>query len=392
MVSERKRKAVSYTESDSDFMSDQEVRSTPVKGKKPITKKKNIGKRARKEILPPEDEDSESDFQNEQDDDLDEATEDEDEDKDQYNEEEEEQMTKPKTKSKAESKAKSKAKSKARPKPKVNIAGNTKKNAKTPVSSEEDDSDDQVFNENNVKKSRVVIPRPKGSPFADSISPNTLEFLAELAENNDRDFMRLRAKEWAAAKKDFTDFCSLLMTEVHQVDPTTRVEEAKHAVYRQNRDLRFSNDKSPYKRNLSASFSRTGRKFLDAGYHISIKPNNESMVGIGMWQPDSTRLANMRSGIIRHGNLLREALSTDALKEVFDGKFGTAILDDSDKLKVAPKNIAKDHPEIELLRYRSFAIVKRFTDEDVVSEGFLDKVMDVIEASVPFVAVVNAWV
>ncbi|KAG1072244.1 hypothetical protein G6F42_025934 [Rhizopus arrhizus] len=204
--------------------------------------------------------------------------------------------------------------------------------------------------------------------------------------------MRLRAKEWAAAKKDFTDLCSLLMTEIHQADPTTRVEEAKHAVYRQNRDLRFSNDKSPYKRNLSASFSRTGRKFADAGYHISIKPNNESMVGIGMWQPDSTRLANMRSSIIRHGDLLREALSTDALKEVFDGKFGTAILSDEDKLKVAPKNIAKDHPEIELLRYRSFAIVKRFTDEEVVSEGFLDKVMDVIEASVPFVAVVNSWI
>ncbi|OAD07025.1 hypothetical protein MUCCIDRAFT_139272 [Mucor lusitanicus CBS 277.49] len=182
------------------------------------------------------------------------------------------------------------------------------------------------------------------------------------------------------------------MTEVHQADPTTRVEEAKHAVYRQNRDLRFSNDKSPYKRNLSASFSRTGRKFADAGYHISIKPNNESMVGIGMWQPDATRLANMRASIIRHGDLMREALSTDALKEVFDGKCGTAILSDEDKLKVAPKNIAKDHPEIELLRFRSFAIVKRFTDEEVVSEGFLDKVMDVIEASVPFVAVVNSWI
>ncbi|EPB88112.1 hypothetical protein HMPREF1544_05056 [Mucor circinelloides 1006PhL] len=368
-------------------MGDQEVRSTPVKSKKAITKKKISSKRTKKKKSPSplpsseDDSDSGSDFQDEQGQDEDEDGDDREEKVDDDEEEEEEEAKKT-------PRGKAKAKSKAKP------SKNSKKNTQKSESSEDEgeNSDDEVFDENNVKKSKIVIPRPKGSPFADAISPDTLEFLAELAVNNDRDFMRLRAKEWAAAKKDFTDLCSLLMTEIHQADPTTRVEEAKHAVYRQNRDLRFSNDKSPYKRNLSASFSRTGRKFADAGYHISIKPNNESMVGIGMWQPDSTRLANMRSSIIRHGDLLREALSTDALKEVFDGKFGTAILSDEDKLKVAPKNIAKDHPEIELLRYRSFAIVKRFTDEEVVSEGFLDKVMDVIEASVPFVAVVNSWI
>ncbi|KAK4509192.1 uncharacterized protein ATC70_007542 [Mucor velutinosus] len=395
MVSARKRKTVSYNQSDdSDFMSDDQVRSTPVKSKKPTVNKKTSSKRAKRVTSPspspsPSSEggsDSGSDFQDEQDldeDDHEEEGEEEEEEEEDNDEEsdEEEVKKKPRAKAKAKTTAKSKAKT-------------TQKNTQKSDSSEDEqeNSDDEVFNENNIKKSKVVIPRPKGSPFADAISPDTLEFLAELAVNNDRDFMRLRAKEWAAAKKDFTDLCSLLMTEIHQADPTTRVEDAKHAVYRQNRDLRFSNDKSPYKRNLSASFSRTGRKFADAGYHISIKPNNESMVGIGMWQPDATRLANMRSNIIRHGDLLREALSTDALKEVFDGKCGAAILSDEDKLKVAPKNIAKDHPEIELLRYRSFAIIKRFTDKEVVSEGFLDKVMDVIEASVPFVAVVNSWI
>ncbi|KAL9559209.1 hypothetical protein MBANPS3_000526 [Mucor bainieri] len=394
MVSARKRKAVSYNQSDdSDFMSDDPVRSIPVKSKKSTASKKSSGKRAKKAKSPSpmpsseDDSDSGSDFQDEQDQNGNDPEDDEEEEEVADSEESDEEEEQPKKKAKSKAKAKATtAKSKAK------STKNSKKNTPKSDSSEQENSDDEVFDENNVKAHKIVIPRPKGSPFADAISPNTLEFLAELAVNNDRDFMRLRAKEWAAAKKDFTDFCGLLMTEVHQADPTTRVEEAKHAVYRQNRDLRFSNDKSPYKRNLSASFSRTGRKFADAGYHISIKPNNESMVGIGMWQPDATRLANMRASIIRHGDLMREALSTDALKEVFDGKCGSAILSDEDKLKVAPKNIAKDHPEIELLRYRSFAIIKRFTDEEVVSEGFLDKVMDVVEASVPFVAVVNSWI
>ncbi|KAI8346193.1 hypothetical protein BD560DRAFT_411463 [Blakeslea trispora] len=257
-------------------------------------------------------------------------------------------------------------------------------------SKENNDSDNDVVTQ--LKPAKIKVPHPKGSPFPDSLSPKTLEFLAELAENNDRDFMHFKAKEFQEAKQDFIDFCGLIRDELAQVDPSIRIEEPKQAVYRQNRDLRFSNDKRPYKINLSASFSRTGRKFADAGYFLSIRPGNHSIIAAGMWQPDKHRLANMRSSIIRHGDLLREALSTDAIKDVFDGKSGVDVLSSEDKLKVAPKDIDKNHPEIELLRFRSFAVVREFTDQEVVSPGFTEKVMDFLEASVPFVAVINSWV
>ncbi|CEG84793.1 hypothetical protein RMATCC62417_18547 [Rhizopus microsporus] len=103
-------------------------------------------------------------------------------------------------------------------------------------------------------------------------------------------------------------------------------------------------------------------------------------------------LASLRSSIMRNASLLREALSTEAIKDVFDGATVTEILSDEDKLKIAPANVAKDHPEIDLLRYKSFVVVKSFTDQEVVSEGFVEKVMDVAEALVPFVAVLNSWV
>lgn len=257
---------------------------------------------------------------------------------------------------------------------------------------EEVESDTDIYDPNNIKKSKLIIPRPKGSPFADAISPDTLVFLANLIENNDRDYMHSMVKEWTACKKDFTDFCGLVMHELHEVDQTIRMEEAKNAVYRQNRDLRFSNDKRPYKTNMSASFSRTGRKFLDAGYHISVRPDNKTIVAAGVWQPNKEILDRMRNMIIRNGDLLREALSTDAIKEAFDGKFGVEIMEKEDMLKNGPKGIEKNHPEIELLKFRSFAVTKSFTDEEVVSPGFLEKVMDVFEAVVPFVAVINSWV
>jgi uncharacterized protein (DUF2461 family) len=122
-----------------------------------------------------------------------------------------------------------------------------------------------------------------------------------------------------------------------------------------------------------------------------LKPGNESRIAVGIFQPDTTLKQRMRSGIIRQGDLLREALSTDTVKEVFND-VGIALLNDQDRLKVAPKGIDKTHPEIELLRFNSLFVTKRLDDLDVVSEGFLDKILDVFEALLPFVTVLNAWI
>ncbi|KAI9353972.1 hypothetical protein BD770DRAFT_347698 [Pilaira anomala] len=338
MVSARKRKQVTYNDSDSDFMSEEEVRS------KPISKKKEEEKKAVKKKKAPK---------------------------------EESKVAKGKKKAKIEEES---------------DFENEEKEEDVSKEQSEDSETEVIYAKDITKESRIVIHHPKGSPFPDAISPLTMEFLAGLAENNNRDYMHLHAKEWVAVKKDFIDFCGLVLSELHQVDPTIRQDEPKDTMYRQNRDLRFSNDKRPYKTFLSAAFSQEGRKFLRAGYFISIEPNNKTMIAAGIWQPGREMLQSIRDNIIRNGDLFKESLATDAIKEVFDGKYGVDILEDSDRLKVAPKGISKDHPEIELLRYRSFAVRKTFTDEEVMSAGFLDKTMDVFEALVPFVAVINSWV
>ncbi|KAG0171804.1 hypothetical protein DFQ28_007496 [Apophysomyces sp. BC1034] len=256
------------------------------------------------------------------------------------------------------------------------------------------DSEDNYSSDNEetktIQPAKTSIPRPKGSPFADALSPGVLEFMALLAANNDRDFMRVQQKQWLSTRSDFTDFVGMLINELHTLDPTILVEEPKDAVYRQHRDLRFTNDRRPYKSHLSASFSRGGKKSPFAGYHLSVCPGNKTHVAAGIWQPSSARLSRIRQGIIENGGLMREALDMEAVKNVF-GKCGLDVLEDTDKLKTAPKGIAKDHPEIDLLRYKSLVISKSFTDVEVVSEGFLDKLLDAYEAMVPFVAVLNSW-
>lgn len=156
-----------------------------------------------------------------------------------------------------------------------------------------------------------------------------------------------------------------------------------------SRDLRFTNDRRPYKTFLSASFSRGGKKSPFAGYYLSICPGGRSFVGAGVWSPSSAILARIRQGILEDPTLLRQSLEVPLLEEIW-GQKGTALLDD-DKLKTAPKGVDKQHPDIDLLRYKSFVVGRRWDDLQVVSPGFLEKVAEAYEALVPFVTVLNAW-
>ncbi|KAI9488355.1 hypothetical protein BDB00DRAFT_963804 [Zychaea mexicana] len=236
----------------------------------------------------------------------------------------------------------------------------------------------------------IDIPRPKGAPFADALSPCLLEFLAELREDNNRDFMRTNEKRWHTIRNDFMDFVKMVSEQLNEMDPTVLIEEPKNAIYRQHRDLRFTNDLRPYKSYMSASFSRGGKKSPFAGYYIGVAPNGETHVAAGIWQPSPPRIARIREGIVANADLMREALNLPTIKETL-GQSGLAVLSNEDKLKTAPKNFPKDHPEIELLRYKSFVVSKTFSDLEVVSEGFLDKVLDVYEALVPFITILNSW-
>ncbi|KAI9280138.1 hypothetical protein BC943DRAFT_283631 [Umbelopsis sp. AD052] len=236
----------------------------------------------------------------------------------------------------------------------------------------------------------IDIPHPEGSPFADAVSPDTLQFMADLAENNEREFMLLHNERWLKCKQDFTDFVGQVMEHARQLDPSILECQAKEAVYRLNRDLRFTNDKRPYKTFLSASFSRGGKKSPFAGYYLSVCPGNRSFIGAGLWSPSSAIISRIRQGIMEDPTLLRQALDLPMIEEIYGSK-GVDALESDDRLKTAPKGVDKNHPDIDLLRYKSFVIGRRWDDQEVVSEGFLEKVTDAYEALVPFVTVLNAW-
>ncbi|RKO91132.1 hypothetical protein BDK51DRAFT_11788, partial [Blyttiomyces helicus] len=245
---------------------------------------------------------------------------------------------------------------------------------------------------------RVKIP-PK--PVPKKVGPKgtiydfSLEFLAELAEdeNNRREWFQLNENRYQAAKSNFVDLVDVVLIGLRRLDPTILEAPGKSLLFRINRDVRFSADKSPYKKNLSAGFTSTGRKGETAGYYLEISGSG-AFVGGGLWMPPADKLASIRTHLAADASPLDRAFTTKALRREFgtDGEKALIAQAGNSSLKTAPKGYAKDHPRIRLLRLKSFALVKRFKKTEVLAEGFSDKVIQTLEGIVPLVNVLNQWI
>ncbi len=97
-----------------------------------------------------------------------------------------------------------------------------------------------------------------------------IDFFNQLEKNNNRKWFR-ENKKWyeLAVREPFKELIDHLLPEVKNIDETIQME-SKDALFRVNRDLRFSQDNIPYKTHMAAGFSRGGRKSQFAGYYVQI--------------------------------------------------------------------------------------------------------------------------
>lgn len=220
-----------------------------------------------------------------------------------------------------------------------------------------------------------------------SIHPNSLSFLASLRENNERDWFQARDLQYQAAKQDFDTFVLSLADTIRGVDDTIPELPIKDLTFRIYRDIRFSNDRTPYKTFLSAYLSRSGRKGPWAGYYFSLEPMGKTLLACGLWQPPPADLAVVRESIDTDIESWLEILDDPGFLEFFGGREGLFITED--KLKTCPKGFDKSHKNIDLLRLKSFTVSMKFSDDEVVQDGFLEILGAVIAQMQPFVSLLN---
>jgi uncharacterized protein (TIGR02453 family) len=171
------------------------------------------------------------------------------------------------------------------------------------------------------------------------------------------------------------DFLSVLIHSLHELDQSIGFPEPKDCIFRINRDIRFSPDKTPYKTNFGAYIARGGRKSVNAGYYFHIEPGGCFAAG-GIYMPSKETLKSIREAIHYEPEVFRKIINNSDFKRVF------GELDDY-RLKTAPQSYSKDDPDIDLLRYTGYSVSAQFPEELVSSSDLLSEVIQIYRTMKP---------
>jgi uncharacterized protein (TIGR02453 family) len=204
----------------------------------------------------------------------------------------------------------------------------------------------------------------------------TLKFLKQLAKNNKKEWFDANRKTYEASKTEFEAIVKSVIDKSMVFDNKLAGLEAKKCLFRINKDVRFSKDKSPYKLNMGASINPGGKKSEIPGYYIHMEPGKCFLAG-GSYQPMPEVLAAIRQEIDYNATEFRKILNAKDFKTYFKE------LEQDNKLKTAPKGYDKDHPEIDLLQHRNFIMVHYLKDEDVLNKNFPAYAAKVFKAMLP---------
>lgn len=204
-----------------------------------------------------------------------------------------------------------------------------------------------------------------------------LEFLKKLSRNNNREWFEKNKAKYVEVKEYWDQFAVDLFEEVVKFDESIAAQDPKKLTFRIYRDVRFSKDKTPYKKNMSAAFSPAGKGMGKPGYYFHVEPGNQSFIAIGQYQPDPESLAAIRQEIDYNGDALAKALKDKTFKKYFGDLW------DDEALKGTPKGYAKDHPHAKWLKLKSFIVTHEFKDTDVLNKNFAKQLVTIAKAGKP---------
>jgi uncharacterized protein (TIGR02453 family) len=205
-----------------------------------------------------------------------------------------------------------------------------------------------------------------------TISQATLDFLADLSKNPTKNFMDKNRKRYLTAKEEFSDFVFDMTNDVLEIDSNIQgLEDAK--IFRINRDIRFSKDKTPYKKNFGAFVSPGRGSKPGAGYYLHLQPGGESFIGGGAYDiRDKKALFNLRKYFSdRLKKFQKEVLNNKEFTKFYPG-----ISDFEGDLKSAPRGFDKNDPALEYIRHKHFTSSVSVSDKEIISPDFREKVKE----------------
>ena len=215
--------------------------------------------------------------------------------------------------------------------------------------------------ENNIRQ-QVIIPS------------SCMSFLKSLKNHNNRDWFNSNKNRFLEEQHFVETFADALLAvlNAHDMIETPSGKKSLHRIYR---DTRFSNDKTPYKTNWSGNFKRATR-LRRGGYYFHIEPGNSFVAG-GFWAPNPQDLKRIRDDIAFDATPLRKIVKS----KLFVSAFGVL---QGEQLITTPKGFDAADAAIDLLRYKQFLLIRKFTDKEVMNDAFLKEASQAFKNMRPF--------
>ena len=219
--------------------------------------------------------------------------------------------------------------------------------------------------------------------------PEAIQFLADLAENNSREWFQPRKADYERfLKVPMEQLCVALDERFRSRGIPLHADPAR-SPFRIYRDVRFSKDKSPYKTAVAASFgwagegadASLGRSHSEnvhaSGGYFHLQPG-EIFLGGGVWHPDRSWLAAFRQRIVADHEGFRAIVEEPRFVDAFG-----SVSDDGESLKRVPPGFPADHPAADLLRKKNVTFGRRLSDEEAMSPALPTVIADAFEVATP---------
>jgi uncharacterized protein (TIGR02453 family) len=210
------------------------------------------------------------------------------------------------------------------------------------------------------------------------------QFLAELAENNNRAWFVMNKPRYDILRAEFLELTTQLIAGIAKFDPAVADCNPKKALFRINRDMRFSKDKSPYKTHFSAAITASGLKKPSQGggpaYYFHVDADGMLLIAGGEYLPPPDRLRAIRRHVIEDSAGFTKVLKNRKLKETFGG------LQEEGKLARPPKGFDAEHPHIESIKLKSFIVWKETSLKKKIPADLKKDILSAFKDAYPLIA------
>lgn len=204
-----------------------------------------------------------------------------------------------------------------------------------------------------------------------------LKFFIDLASNNNKEWFDENRKRYENfVKNPFKDFVNHIIHSMSELDSSFKDVEASECIFRINRDIRFSKDKTPYKMNVSAVISPDGKKSKAInGVYIEVGPEHFRVYG-GVYEIDKEDLLLVREEIAKDPKKFKSIYSDPNFKSVFGELLG-------EKNKVLPKELKEVGTIEPLIFNKQWYFYKQFDPEVILQDNLDEIVMNCYKAGRP---------